>query len=111
MAGCGEDLRTLRGKVSWQGEPVERGEISLVPADRSLPPRGASVTGGTFTLQAPPGLYTVQVRGSRPLPPEQQTPGEGPLYEDFIPSRHHSESTLQIEIPLDKPELILDLQP
>jgi hypothetical protein len=100
-AGCGGGVPRydVSGTVSFDGQPVERGEVSLIPDDPAQPPEGGLIESGRFRFQATAGPKTVQIRGSRPLPPERQdNPDMGLLYEDFIPARYNRESTLKAEV-------------
>lgn len=99
--GCGGGVARydVSGTVTYDGQPVERGEISLVPDDPAQAPEGGTIESGRFRLQATAGPKTVQIRGSRPLPPERQdNPQMGLLYEDYIPARYNRESTLKAEV-------------
>jgi hypothetical protein len=67
FAGCGPGAGTLTGKVSFQGQPVPAGQVTL------LGPDGRAATGridsdGTYTIPgAPLGPVTILV-DSRPSP-------------------------------------------
>ena len=100
LAGCGGDGRvSVTGTVSYDGRPVEQGTISFVPLDPSQAPEGGGIVDGRFALSVPPGKKQVQITGSRPLPADQQdSESGGPLYEDYIPPRFNTESTLTAEV-------------
>lgn len=102
LGGCGESgprRYDISGTASFDGVPIEKGEISFVPSDPSMPPEGGAIENGQFRFQALAGPKTVQIRGSRPLPPERQdNPEMGLLYEDFIPATFNTSSTLQAEV-------------
>jgi hypothetical protein len=100
-AGCDRGPRryAVSGTVTFDGQPVERGEVSLVPDVAAQAPEGGPIEAGRFQFQALAGKKTVRIRGSRPLPPERQdNPEMGLLYEDFIPARYNRESTLIVEV-------------
>ncbi|HTN76542.1 MAG TPA: hypothetical protein VL096_14885 [Pirellulaceae bacterium] len=102
LSGCGEKgpkLYDISGTASYDGVPIEKGEISFVPADATQSPDGAAIENGKFQLKAQAGPKTVQIRGSRPLPKERQdNPQMGLLYEDYIPAQFNSSSTLKEEV-------------
>jgi hypothetical protein len=99
-AGCGGEPRyEVSGTVTFDGVAVERGEISFDPVDPGRAPEGGPIEGGRFAVEMTAGKKIVRIRGSRKLPPERQdNPEMGPLYEDYIPAAHNTESTRQVEI-------------
>jgi len=100
LAGCGGEKRyEVTGTVSFDGQPVERGEISFDPTEPGKAPEGGPIVEGRFRVNVSSGKKIVRIRGSRPLPPEQQdNPEMGLLYEDYIPAQHNTESTREVEI-------------
>lgn len=98
--GCGgSNTIEVSGLVTYDGEKVESGQISFTPLDGAGPPEADVIENGQFSMQATPGMKRVQIRASRPLPPERQTsPEMGLLYEDFIPSIYNEESTLSADV-------------
>jgi len=113
LAGCGGERRyELTGTVTYGGQPVERGEISFDPTEPGEAPEGGPILDGRFRVEVGPGKKIVRIRGSRPLPPEQQdSPEMGLLYEDYIPARHNTESTREVEItPGGQREFTFDLR-
>jgi len=97
--GGGTPRYEVSGTVTYDGEPIERGEISFEPLEPGGAPEGGPIENGRFQLEATAGRKIVRIRGSRPLPPEQQdSPEMGLLYEDFIPAKYNRESTEQVEI-------------
>lgn len=101
-SGCGGDGKVpVSGSVSFDGQPVERGEISFVPVEAGQSPDGGTIENGQFAFRTTPGAKRVEIRASRPLPPEKQTDAAGTFYEDFIPARYNRESSLQQEVPAE----------
>ena len=100
LCGCGaNDQVEITGEVTFDGEPVERGQISFVAVDSDLPTGGAVIEDGRYTAQVSPGGKRVEIRGSRPLPQERQSsPEMGLLYEDFVPAAYNENSTLTVEV-------------
>ncbi len=89
--------------MTFDGQPVEKGEISFVNVDGATPPDAGLIENGKFAFSATPGKKVVKIRGSRALPPERQTtPEMGLAYEDFIPRAFNDESTLTAEVSPDK---------
>jgi hypothetical protein len=51
LAGCGSSVNSVAGKVSYQGQPVTGGSITLVPEAGGGKPAAANVQGdGTFAM-------------------------------------------------------------
>jgi hypothetical protein len=101
ILGCGGGIERQRvsGTVTFDGQPVERGEVSFVPEDRGQSPEGGVIQDGKFSFEAVAGKKTVRIRGSRRLPPQpDDDPDSGPLYEDFIPAKYNTDSTLKVEV-------------
>ena len=102
--GCGEGSKTheVSGTVTFNGQPVEKGEISFAPLDPSEAPDAGVIVDGKFRFRATAGDKRVEIRGSRPLPANQQTePEMGPMYEDFIPVQFNTASDLSEEVTSD----------
>jgi hypothetical protein len=100
--GCGgRETLEVSGGVTFDGKPVERGEISFVPTAGGAPDGGV-IEQGKFQFQARPGSKRVEIRGSRPVPPARQSNSEmGPMYEDYIPARYNDQSTLTADVTAD----------
>ncbi len=98
--GCGGDGKHLiTGTVTYDGQLVEKGQISFLPVAGDGAPEGSPIVDGKFEFRATPGQKRVEIRGSRAVPPERQTnPEMGLMYEDFIPAQFNRESTLTTEV-------------
>ena len=102
ISGCGGGgipRYEVSGKVTFNGTPVEKGEISFVPDKPGMAPDGGVIEKGEFRFAATEGKKTVQIRASRPIP--GQRPGNsdmGPLYEDYIPAQFNRQSKLTAEV-------------
>ena len=67
-AGCGRSA-DLSGNVSYDGQPVESGTITFVPADGGGPTAGALITEGRYRARdLSPGSKVVQIQGFRDVP-------------------------------------------
>lgn len=73
IAGCGEsgpERIGMNGIVTYNGEPIEDGEISFQPVEGTqAPPTSTTITDGKYELPAKwalvPGTYQVAVRSYR----------------------------------------------
>jgi hypothetical protein len=102
LAGCdGRDTLDVSGKVTFDGAPVEKGEISFLPVEGGGADGGV-IENGTFAFAAKPGSKRVEIRASRPLTAGKQTnPEMGLMYDDYIPAMYNRESTLTAEVSAD----------
>ncbi len=107
LCGCsGQGTYEVSGSVTYDGQPVEKGEISFVPLEAGAAPDAGLIENGQFSFRAKPGKKRVIIRGSRRLPEDRQTnPEMGILYDDYIPSVYNDESELTAEVGAggDKP--------
>ncbi|MEA1949818.1 MAG: hypothetical protein U9N87_00420 [Planctomycetota bacterium] len=114
ISGCDSGIPRydVSGTVTFNGVPVERGEVSLVPQDPKMAPDGGLIENGKFHFVATAGKKTVQIRGARLVPSERQEPDMSPSYEDYIPAQFNRDSALQAEVaPNNDNQFTFDLTP
>ena len=103
MAGCGErgpKTVPVSGTVTFDGEPLPEGSLMFVPEDASLPPEGADIANGAFSMRAKPGKNRVEIRATRapeglvvdPTLPSKQG------WEQYLPARYNAETELSAEV-------------
>lgn len=64
FAGCGPPGTSVQGTVSYEGEPVQRGVITLTPTDGSGKPEGSKILAGRFEIDSiEPGKKQLSVIG------------------------------------------------
>ena len=74
--GCGDGRATVSGHVTFNGEPISRGSITLVPVDGRGQPSGASVEQGRYRIASvPPGDTFVQIVAVYPVGREKRDDG------------------------------------
>lgn len=62
LVGCGDGKAVVSGRATFNGEPIARGAITLVPADGKGQTAGSAIEGGTYRIEGvPPGEKTVQI--------------------------------------------------
>ncbi len=100
LSGCGDpETVSVTGTVTYQGQPVEQGMIAFVSLTAPQARQAGTIEDGRFTLRAAPGRKKVEIRASRPLPAHlQDAPEMGLKYEDYLPARFNSETTLTAEV-------------
>lgn len=116
VLGCGggESIErgSVQGKVTVNGEPLEKGQISFVPFDTSIgPSSGAEIVNGEYEISEEkgpaPGRYQVQIKAFRGTGKmvwdgmgEENNPDKN-MVEDmtqYIPKEYNATSKLEAEI-------------
>lgn len=96
VVGCGGGpvTKTVTGKVTYQNQPVETGQ--LIFRDAAGLPQVAPIDGGEYTADVTPGPKTVEITG---LKDTGQTDAlGGPLRQQFLPPKYNAQTTLQVEV-------------
>jgi hypothetical protein len=99
LLGCGNNrpvMYQVTGSVTFDGRPVENGEIIFVSAEGAAPDAGR-IDGGIYDLLVKPGKKRVEIRASRPVVGGKPNP-MGPVYKDYIPEKFNARSTLVADI-------------
>ena len=107
--GGGADRAQVSGSVRVDGQPLESGSISFLPAAGTQgPTAGAEIKQGTYSVAAEsglaPGKYSVQIKASRktgrrikdgfPHPPDDMVDE----IEQFLPPKYNTQSELTAEL-------------
>jgi hypothetical protein len=98
FAGCAHsDLIEVTGQVTFDGKPVETGEIIFHPVDTSLTPAGGRIRGGQYKLLTKPGKMRVDIQAVRKT--GKRDPLEGfEITELYIPARYNAETELTADV-------------
>jgi hypothetical protein len=115
--GCGSESgdgrREITGTVSYDGQPVEEGEIVFEPQEAGAPLATGQIKGGEYRVDAKygpaAGLYRVRIEGFQkkkvanipPHPYAGDSPGADTIAEQYLPPQYNTRSTLQVEIKDD----------
>lgn len=109
--GCGAgkvERVAITGSVSFDGKPIEDGQIAFVPQGGGFNGVGA-IKNGKYDISSDrgpsPGPCTIRITGNRPTGRKtkpsaysgDQTPQE--VYEQFLPAKFNESSELTLEIP------------
>jgi hypothetical protein len=104
LAGCGDNsgLVEVKGTVTLDGAPLEKGAISFTPVDRKTRTAGANIVAGSYSAQVPVGTMKVaisagKVVGKKPL---YDRPGsrERDVIEEMVPAKYNEETELRLEV-------------
>ena len=103
LSGCGDNFATVSGTVKFNGEPVNRGMISLEPVDGKGPTSGGNVEAGQFLIESVvPGEKIVRIGAVYSKGMEKQDDGsEVEIVDDLLPKSWGNESkeTLTVTAP------------
>jgi hypothetical protein len=95
IVGCGDggpSREKVSGTVTFDGQPLESGEILFKPAGGGGTPEGGPITNGKFEFRAVPGEKRIEISATRE---DAKPAADGlPNYVSFIPVRYNSQSTL-----------------
>ena len=109
--GCdsGPKLYEITGKVSFDGTPVAKGDITLRSENPSTAPQGATIKDGSFQMKASEGKYKVEIISTRVVPGKKGPMGEDAI-EEFIPEKYNTKTTLSAEVKSNsKNEILFEL--
>ena len=111
LAGCargydGPERYPLAGKVSYDGEPVDAGTISFLPADgANLRISGGEIVDGAYSVPeekgANAGKYRVEIRWSKKTGKkyfDRDLQMEFDVRKEGLPPRFHEKSELTAEV-------------
>ena len=120
VVGCtgGSKRAAVKGRVTVDGQPVENGSISFVPADGTQgPSAGGVITAGEYDIAKADGPligpHRVRIIATRKTGRQVQAfSGVGPMVDEeemFIPPRYNTATTLTAEIVPKRNEIDFEL--
>ena len=104
VGGCGgSGLVDVRGKVTYDGQPVQRGTIAFFPSDGKGPTTAALITNGRYMLKVPLGRKRVKIEGGKVVGRQPCIRGDpaSPMIditEPIVPAQYNENSKLTAEI-------------
>ena len=107
LAGCGgsDNRMSVKGKVSLDGEVVDRGSIVFLPTAGVGTKAAAAIEAGEYVVPAEeglrPGTYRVEVSWSKPTGRKVASADPGMMMDETreaIPAKFNTASTLTAEI-------------
>lgn len=106
LAGCADGKATVSGTVSFNGEPVARGSISLLPADGKGSASGATIENGRYVVRdATPGEKIVQISAPYSLGVRKDDYGnDAEQYGDLLPASWGRASREKVTVAAPKTE-------
>jgi hypothetical protein len=109
--GAGHNRVAMSGKVTFDGRPVEQGQIVFAPQGAGFT-AAAPIVAGAYAIPAAKGAspgvsYTVRITADRATGRKIQAPGYAAndppqdVYEQYIPARYNESSELQLDVGTD----------
>ena len=104
FSGCSDGKLVLKGKVTFDGNPVDRGSITFMPINGAGPTDGCDITKGAYSLTLVPGNYKVSITGyevieTRIIPKDEPGAGqEEEVTKQYIPAKYNAKSTLTLDL-------------
>lgn len=117
IIGCGRGglpMADVHGEVKFDGQPIETGSIAFHPDDGIGPSTGGEIKNGQYAVRVPPGMKTIEIRGSKRTgtrKPTPENPVEEPIYMEFIPPIYNIQTTLSEQVKMPDTKIDLDLKP
>jgi hypothetical protein len=108
LTGCGRGggMAALSGSVSYDGQPVEKGTITFLPADGKGPTAAAPITDGKYSVKVAYGRRVVKIEGFKVLgqhPFSANNPRMVVEQQQIIPPCYNTRSELTRDItPADR---------
>ena len=122
LSGCGDGKPKrykVTGTVTFDGKPIEKGEILISPVDGRGRPDAGRIINGSYEFKVTDGEKRVEITASSTDP---ELVGELPKVEgmapginiprEYIPERYNESSELRVTIePNNSNEYSFDLEP
>lgn len=102
IAGCAPAAVTLSGKVTVNGQPLEKGIIDFAPLDKAPISPSAEIVNGQYQLKLAPGKKQVSI--SAPVVTDRRPEHNGPgalmveITAESIPAKYNAKTELTIEV-------------
>jgi hypothetical protein len=98
VGGCGDKMCKVTGEVTFDGKPVESGEVQFTPEDPHHRTEVGQIKDGKFELRSTPGKMKVEVKASRAIPGTKDPLNPGPIIDSYIPARYNTNTELTAEV-------------
>ena len=104
LSGCGPAVSTIaiKGKVTLDGQPLEKGDIAFTHSDPQFGQEAGKIVKGEYTANVHPGQNKVAIRATREIPGKFGPMGNEPAIEDIVPQKYNSATTLSAAVTKEK---------
>lgn len=104
LDGCSRSgLSEISGTVAYDGQPIQAGTISLLPADGNGPTAAGVIADGKYAMKVVPGKKKVQIEGFKVVGRRRHNPQDSnspmvDIREPIVPEQYNTKSTLTQEV-------------
>jgi hypothetical protein len=105
LGGCGgapDGKCLVAGEVTWNGQPLEKGRITLFPISGEFGGEEGEIVAGRFKFYARPGKNRVQITAVKDIGYSESMRQQ--ISKQYLPAEYHSESKLSQDIPKEGDE-------
>ena len=98
--GCdqpGPKTYRVSGTVSYDGTPVQQGDILFIPENPALAPEAGKIADGKFQARAKQGTCRVEITALN-IGPDTPVIMGSPVAENFVAARYNRESELTADV-------------
>ena len=113
LAGCGPagpPTYPIAGVVTYDGKPIPRGTLTLIPDDPKARTTVAQITDGAYATAITEGEWTVNLMAVRETGPVDPKLEEAPR-EQYLPVKYNRQSTMKVSSPVEGGKKDFDLAP
>jgi hypothetical protein len=118
LAGCDSksSLIPVKGKVTYQGVPLEKGLVHFEAIDGKSPSaKGGIIENGAYSAHVPAGELRVKITsdkvvGKRPMYKDMPDSKMIDISEQFIPKKYNTETALKVTIQSRRDDLDFHLE-
>jgi hypothetical protein len=111
--GCGPSgpaTYPLHGQVSFRGEALAKGTLTLIPQSSTARTTVAPIVDGKYSTELTEGVWGLNIQAVRETGPVIPALGEAPR-EQYLPAKYNRESKLTVAMPAEQGEHNLALDP
>ena len=103
LLGCGPsgpETYTATGEVTFDGQPVEEGEIIFRAADGAVGSVEGKILGGRYELETSPGEKRVEITARRTIERASAASSGEPAisFQSYIPERYNEKTELSANV-------------
>jgi hypothetical protein len=103
VVGCADRTTgEVSGTITFDGQPVEAGGITFLPADGKAPTAGGQITDGKYKVRVPVGTAKVVINGTKVIGKQKlyNTPDspEMPIATELLPPKYNENTELRLEV-------------
>lgn len=102
--GCGPSgpkMYEVTGTITFDGKPVQYGEIVFSPEDKKYSADGVQIqTDGSYRVRVKEGAHIVRIIGMKmqKSAESKREPTEDPPMESYLPEKYNAKSELRAEV-------------